>query len=1013
VTAHNEGGSEVTVNGVLFEASSSLGTSFSGALDGADTGDTGLNGLLNTLSYGGGTSTSIDLGTFTPGSTYLVQVFFTDQRSTTRDRVMRFGSSTGADTVDLDADPDNSTASPWGQYATGTFVADGTDPDLTLMPQGFGNAHITAWQVREITSGSLPVPTLSTASSSVSGPFTVDVIFTEEVTGLEETDFLVTNGSVTSSSLSSSAPDAYSLEITPAANGEVTVTLPAAAVTDVDGDSNPNPASNTLSVFYLAPGSDIPEVTLSTDTLTVPGTFQVDVTFTEDITGLALEDLVVANGAASNLTGSGASFTVQITPGTEGQVTIDLPADRVLDVDGDNLSNPAADTLTGTYTIPDNPVVTLYGSTQSSTPSFDVYLTFSEAVSGLTDSDFAVVNGAASGTVTLSASTLNTHLTPLQSRYFRTTITAAKPGQVEVQLPAGAVTDTDGDSESNLASNTLIIQCTSDFGDTWVIDSAAEWSAAHAGSTNLNLADGLATPTADSATFTSTMQTYSRIRRPLSVTFRQSPVWDNWQDVSNISPSGASDAPILLPVANDDYYFLAKGPTSAYYAWHSTDMVTWTGPSRVTYEGGDHGRWTTSAEYKDGTFYILYDSPNDEDPSLYLDDDLMDGVVGTQVGTVFQDPSHGSDTSFIRNDEDGRFHLIYEDWSPIEAQTHSWDSPLAGHTSSPDGMTGYTAHAHRPVVDHRTTPTGTFGTYSHPNGTYDYEIHTPAQDAFGDWTSIKIGSRFYLFGDYDLHDGGIKVARFTSDSIYGDYSLVGSLGGGHPDPTVGFAEGQFYLITQQNTDHVSPGPWVNGVEARAGVDTDGDTVIDQWTTWQVVSESYDHKPGYARVVDVTPARLDLSGLSAGFGFQFEFRIDDTVVSGVSPLIDRVEMAFEPGNFQQWANTNQVAADPEADPNGNDLPNLLEFATGGTEVPDVRPDRTFDLTTTQQALEEAYQVEVWFSETLHGQWHPAGSGLPAGVTLSGDTLDADGNRIRTYFLDPELSQLFWYIGVMEP
>ena len=48
----------------------------------------------------------------------------------------------------------------------------------------------------------------------------------------------------------------------------------------------------------------------------------------------------------------------------------------------------------------------------------------------------------------------------------------------------------------------------------------------------------------------------------------------------------------------------------------------------------------------------------------------------------------------------------------------------------------------------------------------------------------------------------------SAGSIYEEFEFVGALGGGHPDPTVGFAEGQFYLITQQSTDHVSPGPWI-------------------------------------------------------------------------------------------------------------------------------------------------------------------------------------------------------------
>ena len=117
--------------------------------------------------------------------------------------------------------------------------------------------------------------------------------------------------------------------------------------------------------------------------------------------------------------------------------------------------------------------------------------------------------------------------------------------------------------------------------------------------------------------------------------------------------------------------------------------------------------------------------------------------------------------------------------------------------------------------------------------------------------------------------------------------MIGELGDGHPDPTVAFAEGQFYLVTQQTTDYISPGPWVNGVSARVGVDTDGNGTIDQRTAWQTVQERYDHKAGYARVVDVEDARLNLASLPSGFGFQFEFRVDNSVVANVSPLMDSV------------------------------------------------------------------------------------------------------------------------------
>ncbi len=137
-------------------------------------------------------------------------------------------------------------------------------------------------------------------------------------------------------------------------------------------------------------------------------------------------------------------------------------------------------------------------------------------------------------------------------------------------------------------------------------------------------------------------------------------------------------------------------------------MKTWTHYGPVS----DHrSRWVTTAEYVDGTFYIYYDYPNDEDPALFLDKDLTDGKMGEDVGMVLADPTHGSDCAIFR-DEDGQFHLIYEDWSYNDAKAHSWDGPVAGHAVSPDGIHDFKFLG--PVVDDRTTPTGRFATFDHP-----------------------------------------------------------------------------------------------------------------------------------------------------------------------------------------------------------------------------------------------------------------------------------------------------------
>ena len=65
--------------------------------------------------------------------------------------------------------------------------------------------------------------------------------------------------------------------------------------------------------------------------------------------------------------------------------------------------------------------------------------------------------------------------------------------------------------------------------------------------------------------------------------------------------------------------------------------------------------------------FTLASQPNDQDPHLIIDEDLKDGKVGKEMGKVFDDPTHGSDIAVFR-DDDGTFQIIYEDWSPINAQ---------------------------------------------------------------------------------------------------------------------------------------------------------------------------------------------------------------------------------------------------------------------------------------------------------------------------------------------------------
>lgn len=192
-------------------------------------------------------------------------------------------------------------------------------------------------------------------------------------------------------------------------------------------------------------------------------------------------------------------------------------------------------------------------------------------------------------------------------------------------------------------------------------------------------------------------------------------------------------------------------------------MINWVHHGPIT---ESFGKWMTTAEMVDGKAYFYYDFPNDQDPHLYIDKDLTDGEPGKNMGLAFLDPSHGSDAGIIRS-LDGKLHLIYEDWSFLNASKRSWDSPIGGHAVSETGIGDFKIM--KPAVDHRTKPTDKILTYRHPHwvkedpkrfpsNIAEYELHEPEQPAYGDWAAIAVGGRYYLFGDFDpaggASDGG-------------------------------------------------------------------------------------------------------------------------------------------------------------------------------------------------------------------------------------------------------------------
>ncbi|MDF7807756.1 Ig-like domain-containing protein [Pontiellaceae bacterium B12219] len=208
----------------------------------------------------------------------------------------------------------------------------------------------------------------------------------------------------------------------------------------VNGVSGVTPHINAYQVRNL--NSPVPTLSSTTGD-TVSGAFSVAVSFSEDVTGLEAADFAVVNGTASGVSGSGTNWFVTITPTANGDVSVTLPADRV--ISGSGHSNTAGNSVLTTYVSAgsEQPVPTLSTAVADVYGDYTVQINFNEAVTGLELSDFVVTNGTASS---LAGS----------GNSYTVVITPDFGGDVTVILPRNSVADLDGDGLLNVASSELV-----------------------------------------------------------------------------------------------------------------------------------------------------------------------------------------------------------------------------------------------------------------------------------------------------------------------------------------------------------------------------------------------------------------------------------------------------------------------------------------------------------------------------------------------------------------------------
>ncbi|MCC5876430.1 MAG: VCBS repeat-containing protein, partial [Candidatus Sumerlaeia bacterium] len=282
-----------------------------------------------------------------------------------------------------------------------------------------------------VTISSLPEFTNQTSHTGIS------ITFSEDVTGLELTDFELIGG-VSLSNLEGSGAE-YTVDVTLTGDdGAKSFSLVAGAATDAAG--NDSLASNVVStILDTTPPTvtiaALPAVTNATDH---PG---IAITFSESVTGLELTDFTTDGISLSNLAGSGADYTVDVTlTGEDGEKSFSLAVGAATDPAGNE--SLASNTVTTTLdrNVPTVTIAALPAFTnQVSHPG--IAITFSKDVTGLTLGDFST-----SG-ISLS------NLSGAGSSYTVDVELTGEDGTKSFSLTAGSAADEAGNA--SLASNVV------------------------------------------------------------------------------------------------------------------------------------------------------------------------------------------------------------------------------------------------------------------------------------------------------------------------------------------------------------------------------------------------------------------------------------------------------------------------------------------------------------------------------------------------------------------------------
>jgi len=281
---------------------------------------------------------------------------------------------------------------PSGQGSISVSIGSGVCQDL------FGNSN-TASSSYSFTYDSVQ-PTVSLSSTTSSGsavnssPVLVTATFSEAVTGFVAGDVTAFNATISGFSGSGTT---YSFSVTPSGQGAVSVSIGSGVCQDAAGNMNQASAPFQFTYDTIQPSVTISSL-VSSGGFVSAGPVSMTATFSEPVTGFTSQDLSLGNCSLSNFSGSGTTYTFDLLPANDGEVTVLIPAGVCQDSAGNTNTASGSYSFTMDSLAPSvvlSSLTVLNGGSVSTGP-VSMAATFSEAVTGFTSEDITVTNGSVS-----------------------------------------------------------------------------------------------------------------------------------------------------------------------------------------------------------------------------------------------------------------------------------------------------------------------------------------------------------------------------------------------------------------------------------------------------------------------------------------------------------------------------------------------------------------------------------------------------------------------------------------